>query len=640
MKDDITPKKSQQSIDSLNEKLYHKNVEFDNKDRRHMHGKRVELEHDFDDSELEELLKKKPRKKLPKSLFKKFFIAAAIFFVAAGTVAIFSVIGSTTSVSKDLISMEILAQPLVDGGEQLELQVRIQNFNEQMLELPDLILSYEKDSYIAGNEVFLRRSLEDIPQNGRISEEFNIVLFGQEGDIRNVNATLEYRIEGSSSIFVKEQKHEVVIRSTPTKLAIQAPDRMTKNQEITFDFQVASNSIDQVSNGLLVVEYPEGFEFLSSNVEPSYSNDIWEIKTLDEIGEVISVSGRLSALEGQGQTVKAFFGKQNITAKKELETIFNTTLHTVTVEKPFLETVLKINNKTDSVVPVRSGGSIEGQIEFTNTLQERLQDITITLNLEGVLYDKKSVLSFSGFYDSNTDTINWNNTLEDELSFLEPNEMSELSFNLSIPDLINLENVIDPTLIMSVDVGATQNDGTVLFAQTVARTEARANSDIQVVAKTIHHSGAFGNIGPVPPKVGENTQYTITLDLINSSNLVENARLVTTLPEYVTWMGAVSPSSERSSVSYNPTDREVVWVIDDLQQGLGIGDKEPKKLSFQVSILPSLSHLGNAPDITGEITLTGTDSFTDTNLTFTKRALTTRLLNDTSDVGASGKVEE
>lgn len=639
MKDDIKIKKTKQSIDTLNEKLYHRNAEFDNKERRHIHGKKIDLEHDFDDSELDALLEKKPRTKLPKSLFKKFFIAAVIFFIGAVTVAILSLVGSSTTVSKDLISMEILAQPLVDGGEQLELQVRIQNFNEQILELPDLILSYEKDSYIAGNEVFLRRSLDDIPKTGRTSEEFNITLFGQEGDIRNIRATLEYRIEGSSSIFVKETDHEVIIRSTPTKLAIKAPDTLTKNQEITFDFNLASNSIDPVSNGLLRVEYPDGFEFISSNIDPNYSNNIWEFSSLDEIGETISVTGRLSALEGQGQSVRAFFGKQNATARKELETIFNTTLHTVNIERPFIETVMEINGKDDSVVAVRSGGEIRGAVEFTNKLDERLKDISLVLHLDGTLYDPKTVLSFDGFYDSNASTITWNQGVSDNFAFLESGQSGTLSFTIKVPDLIDGID-IDPSLILSLDIGAVQNDGTVLSAKTVSRTEVRANSDIQVVAGVTYHSGAFTNVGSMPPRVGSETQYTVNLNLINSSNDVKDAKLRTFLPSYVKWLGEISPSGERSNISYNPATREVIWSLDELKKGLGVGSTSPREASFQVSVLPSISQLGRAPDLTTDIVLLGTDSFTDVELSFTKRPLTTRLVNDISNVGQDGKVVE
>lgn len=637
MKEDITPGKSKQSIDALNEKLYYRDAEFDNKQRRHIHGKKIDLEHDFDDSELEALLRKKPIIKLPKSLFKKFFFRAVLFFIGAITVAVISIMSSSSTVSKDLISMEILAQPLVDSGEPLELQIRIQNFNEQALELPDLILSYEKDSNINGNEVFLRRSLEDILPSGQATEEFNIILFGQEGDTRIINATLEYRIEGSSSIFVKEIPHEVVIRSTPTRLSIDAPNTLTQNQEITFTMNFASNSIIEVSNTLLKVEYPEGFEFISSTVEPDYSNNVWEITSLDEVGDSISIVGRLSALEGQGQSVKAFLGKQNPLLKKEFETIFNTTLHTVTIKKPFLETMLEINNNQQPIVAVRSGGEIQGEISFKNNLNEPLKDVAIVLHIDGTLYDPATVLSYSGFYDSNTNSITWNNSVVNDFVMIQPGQTGTLSFNLKVPNLIKDINR-DPNLILSVDVSAVQNDGTVLSAKTISRTEVRANSDMQVLAGVTYHSGPFINSGPIPPQVGVETQYSINMDVINSSNDVSNTQLKTILPSYVRWLGAVSPSSERSNVSYNAATREIIWNISTLQKGVGVGTNPPKQVSVQVALLPSVSHIGTAPAMTTDIVLSGTDSFTEVDLSFTKRPITTRLVNDTSAVGEDGKV--
>ncbi len=218
-------------VDELNELLYHQKEDYKERPRRKIHDKNVHLPTDFQAAK-EEL--KTERFKLPHSFFKKVFFGVLIFFVITVIAVFSSTYTKNDAASNDLITLDIINPPFVDGGETLEIHVRVQNFNVQALELPDLVLTYPKDSRNPNETVVTRRSLETIKQGDRVDEQFTIILFGQEGEIRPLNAKLEYRLDGSNAIFIKETKQEVIIRSTPATVSFNAPSEIVRGQELEF----------------------------------------------------------------------------------------------------------------------------------------------------------------------------------------------------------------------------------------------------------------------------------------------------------------------------------------------------------------------------------------------------------------------
>lgn len=640
MKGDITPKKIHKKIEHLERDLYDPTKDHGQRPRRRIHGRDIELDHTFKDDQYDDLIHARSKYKLPTSLFKKIFFSVLTFFIITVFIAGVSLYEGKKAVSEDLIAMEVLGQPFVDGGEELELQIRVQNFNEQALQLPDLVVSYPKDSSIDAERVFLRRSLPDMQPQNQLTEEFDLVLFGQEGDLRNIDATLEYRIEGSSSIFVKEVGHEVIIRSTPTQVIVSAPTTVVRNQELTFEVDVSSNSNTPITNTLLKINYPRGFEFLRSNVAPDFNMNSWYFDNITNEDQKIEVVGRLAALEGQGQSFNVEYGKQNQFNKNQFETVFNAVTHTVDIQRSFIETLLTVNNSAEPISYVRGGGDIDVELKYENTLDESLQNVVLEIDLDGELYDPNEVRAQGGFYDSGRGLIVYDKTTSEEFGLLEPGGSLEVGFKLVAKDLVTAQRILtNPEAVMTVNVRATEGNGNNREALAVASHTVQANSDLSLVSKTQYYDGVFKNDGPVPPRINIPTTYTLVFQVLNSSNEVENAKLRTTLPPYVDWLNTVAPSIERNNVSFNTVTRELTWNIGELEAGIGVGSQAPKQLSVQVQVTPSINQVGETADLTGEIILSGTDLFTNTNLSYKKIPFTTLLDNRSAD-GAFGRVTQ
>lgn len=626
------------SLEAVERDLYNPAKKHLQRPRRRIHGASIDIDRNFSGDEYEDLIKSREKYKLPTSLFQKVFIAVLIFFAVTLSIAAFTIYDGKKSVSEELIAMEILGQPFVDGGEPLELQVRIQNFNEQDLQLPDLILSYPKDSSVDAERVFLRRSLDDLPYNKQVNETFNVSLFGQEGDTRTIDATLEYRIEGSSSIFIKEASHEVIIRSTPTQLTVDAPTTVVRNQEVVFAVDVSSNSNVPVTNTLLKITYPRGFEFLGSNRPADFNNNTWYFENINNEPRRIEVRGRLAGLEGQGQSFNVEFGKQNQLNKNQMETVFNSVTHTMDIQKSFIDAQLRVNSSDEGESSVRGGSDLNVVLTYENTLDVALQNVQIKVNLGGELYDPKRLNLQDGFYNSSAAAIIFDQTTSERLRILEPGETGEFRFTIYTKELVGAAGVLaNPYVDLSVDVLGTSQNGKVEQASGVTSHRVSANSDIAVIPRVQYYEGAFQNTGPMPPRVNIPTTYTLVFQITNSSNEVTGGELTTTLPPYVNWLNTVSPSVERTNVLFDQTTRKLTWKPGTIRAGVGVGSNQPRQLSVQLQVIPSAVQVGEAINLTNDIVLTGTDVFTDTVLNYKKTPVANRL-DDRTKAGADGRV--
>jgi len=138
-------------------------------------------------------------------------------------------------------------------------------------------------------------------------------------------------------------------------------------------------------------------------------------------------------------------------------------------------------------------------------------------------------------------------------------------------------------------------------------------------------TGPFTNTGPLPPVAEKATTYTIHWSLVNSSNKIEGAEVRASIPLYVTFLNNIYPSGE--SVSFDSQSGEILWNIGSIPAGIGLTGPA-KEVSFQVSLLPSVTQVGDAPTIISESVLRGLDTFTRVTLEDRTPSLSTILLQD------------
>ncbi len=619
-------------IEEISKKLYSRN---ENLLRKKKGNELPEMHYGIPREWNEEKFTSTPMKiKLPHTFFKKFFFFSAAFFAVALIFTFVKFYGGSNTISPQNIDITVLGNAFAAGGEELPLQVVIENKNNVSLQLADLLVEYPKGSSgeTTGDFVRIRKSLGTIGAGGVANEAIKVTLFGEQGTTKDIKVSLEYRVESSNAIFVKDAIHTVNISSSPILLSIEAPQSVTSNQEMTLNVKVTSR-IQQVSKGILLkVQYPSGFKFESATPGPLVGEDTWDLGdlALDAV-KSISIKGTLLGQDGEERSFKAYVGEGDPKDLSTIGTIYNSLLQTVSITRPFIEARLLINNLDQEEFAAGSGSPISAEIHWTNNLPTRVDDMQIKARITGNALNKSSIKALSGFYNSTDDTITWDRNTEGDLSSVDPGATGVLTFTFTPTALSSGSGsfVAEPTVDIGVSISGKQPaSGNILSEINNSESKKiKINSDLQIVSKALYYSGPFQNSGPIPPKAEQKTTYTITWTVMNTANSVSGAEVKATLPFYVKYAGVVSPPGE--NISFNQTTREVLWSLGQVAASTGFGG-DAREVSFQVELTPSVSQVGSAPQLLSETVLTGVDNFTNSNLKSTRNSLNTRLSNDTT----------
>lgn len=622
----LTPEKTSK-IEAAKKQLYSKYAEIKKRPRSHMHPHKQTAPHEWEHDATTPEVKTFSAVKTGVPVFRKVFFISIIFFVVAAALAAASLFGGRNIVSTNAINMQILTKAFVDGGETFDVTIEISNENAAPLELADLIFEYPKSSVESGELVRLRRPLNTIRPGQTVLEDFEATLFGEEGDDRRLRAVLEYRVQGSNAIFVREVDTVVAVQSTPIQIVLDAPDNVVNNQTITLDYDIDSNSTNVTENMLMRVEYPSGFKFDSADPSPSLGNNVWILGDLEPgASRNIQISGVMKGQPGEDRAFRAFVGEQDPEDEKQIITAFNSVTHVVSLSRSFIGAEIAINGDTSERVAVESGQDARIDIDWSNTLPVRLTNVKVTASLSGSAYSGGGINPRGGFFDSINDEVVWDRDSKPELAIVEPGQGGTLSFEVLPRALVSGNDVIDqPEIIIDVNVAGIDPAGNVQSASGVSRRTAIVNSDLQLTQKTLFYSGPFANTGTHPPRAEEPTTFTIGWLVTNSANDVVNGKVTTTLPSFVEWLNVVSPNTE--NITYNSVKREITWNLGDIEAGTGFSSGA-REVFFKVSVTPSTSQIGQTPLITGDVILSGDDTFTDVLLRNIRRKHTTSLLND------------
>ena len=573
------------------------------------------------------------------SMFKNFFFFSLAFFILTLSYASYVFFVGGNTVSNENIDIFILGNNFTSGGEELSLVVGIANKNNSALDLVDLVIEYPKSSPSSpgGNADFslsterLRQSLGTIPAGAVRNENIKVVLFGEQGTVVPIKISLEYRVEGSNAIFVKEKSYEVTINSTPINLSIDAPLTISPNQDIILNVKVTLNSTRTASKILLKLDYPLGFQFKSSLPTPTLGNNIWSLGDMAPGAErSVAITGKmLDVFDGEEKTFHIRSGSQSSADKSAFDVVFNSLSHIITIQKPFIEARLFVNGVSGREYASSAKSQIYGTIEWTNNLDTKVNDLEIRAKILGNAVNRKTINAERGFYDSLSNTITWDRNSINQFREANPGDFGSVKFSFSPLSLFSAGDglLLDPSVNIEISISGKQLvEG--YAAKDLKNSDAgtiRIISDVGLMTRALYYSGPFKNIGPIPPKVENQTSYTIVWSLSNTANNISKGVVRSSLPSWVRFVGPISPVGE--DLIYNPSNKEIVWNIGAIPKGTGL-TKEGRSVSFQVSLTPSLSQVGTSPIIVNDAVLTGHDDFANVDVKVNKTSLHTALESD------------
>ncbi len=576
--------------------------------------------------------------------YPQILFGAFVFFALAVAFAAYTFLAGSNTVSANNIGIAVNGPVSVAGGEVLPLDITVTNNNQTVLNTVDLRIEYPSGTKTAdaSSKDLPRESLliGDMPVGKSQERLVKAVLFGQENTQETVKITVEYRIPGSNAVFSKEKDYTVLLSSSPVTLTIAGDNQVNAGQQTQMTIKIKSNTLSALTNLILKADYPFGFDFVSANTKPAnLDQSVFTIGDLAPGQErTIIITGMINGQDGEERVLKFTVGTPKSTDKNTIDTPLALAMDDITIQKASVSLTMLVNQSADDSVPISAGDKITANLTWQNNLPEKIYNVSVVTKLSGQILDKTQVGVDNGFYSSKDNTITFDKTTLGDLETLAPSDQGTANFTLAtlLPSVATNVQFANAAITMTTTITGSRTSGgnssELLYS---GKKTLKLSSGLGLLSRSFRTIGPFENSGPFPPKVDQETTYTVTWTASDSFNNTNNVSVAATLPPNVKWAGFTSPTTE--NVSYNDATRQVLWTIGAMQSGTGT-TYPPKEVSFQVSVTPSITQLGFDVPLVNAATITGTDSYSGETLSENRPAVTTDVVNDPQYVPGIGKV--
>jgi hypothetical protein len=447
------------------------------------------------------------------------------------------------------------------------------------------------------------------------------VIFGEENQVYTIPVALEYKTENSNAVFVKKMDYVLTVTTSPISVTATSVSELSSGQPLTVSVSVRSNASKPLEDVALRAEYPFGFSVTKTSVESD--NGLFLLGSFEPGQEKkVTVTGVLTGENNDERVFHWSAGSVANSTGSTLGVIFATAQSEVTITRPFLDISLTLDGNGSGTPTVSAGKTVQGVVQWRNTLNVPILDSQITVALSGTAFDPNSVSSQNGFYQSADTTIRFDRDTNSGLRSIAPGDTGVGTFSFDIKSGTTLAELRNPSVTLTVSAsGRRVNEAGVPDTLSSSLTRSmKIATGLNLSSRAVRTVGPFTNTGPWPPTPDTETTYTIMLTAINDVNSIGGATATMTLPAYVRFTGLTSPND--GSITYVDSTRTVKWTIGEMAPGTS------KQGAFQVAFLPSISQKGTSPNLVSAQTLTGTDRFTQTVVTSTAYPVSTQTTTD------------
>ena len=541
------------------------------------------------------------------------FVGSVVFFVIALLFTAFLFFSGNNTVSTRNVAIDIDGPTEIRAGDPLQLQIVVTNRNSVPMELVDLVVEFpsgtRSETDISVELPRIRESIGTIESGESINKTVRAVLFGSAETNAEIKVTVEYRVPSSNAIFFGEETFTVPISQSPASVEVESLQEIISGQETTLTITVTSNIQDVLDDILLVAEYPPGFSFVSSSPIAFSGSSVWRLGDIEPGGErKIIIRGTFSGEDGDEKVVKFTAGAEKETVEGELAAPLAVGDTTIFLAKPFVSASLALDGKITTEYIANRGEVIRGDVRWINNLPTRVQDVEITVSLNGAIINRNTVSGERGFYKSSNNTITWSKETDSVLADLAPGASGVSTFSFSsIP--VNQGTFKNPEIKLNVTVSARRISET----NVPERVESNTIATVLIATDLLLQSNLAYASGSLPPQADRETVYNVSFTASNNANAVANASASAVLPSYVTWKGSSNPN-----VEFNSIGGIVTWNIGDMSAG------ESKNATYQIGFVPSLSQVGNTPILVSDQRIYGFDRFTRSQIERAIQALTSK----------------
>ena len=296
-----------------------------------------------------------------------------------------------------------------------------------------------------------------------------------------------------------------------------------------------------------------------------------------------------------------------------------------------------MNNDTNYIV--KSGDDLNYKITYTNLSSTTLQDVAITANLEGTMFDLSSVQSSAAF-NSSIGTLMWYPANTSALTSIAPGTTGSVNLRIKTKSSFPIASASDKNFTVGLHLVGTSPTvplGTVATGTSVSTdvvNKVGGAIAVDAVGYRYETGDTIVNSGPYPPKVNQPTTYTIHWRVTDYSTDVGGVTVSAYLQSGTMCTGKTT-STVMPGPFCNAVTGEITWSIPSIPAATGILSA-PLEAVFQVQNMPAVNQVGQILTLLGKTSVTATDKFTGATLSASASPITTSIPEDKA-VSANGR---
>lgn len=541
----------------------------------------------FDEKKLDWDVDKNPLKRSFSFFSIGLFTFSLVLLISALFYAYYSFLTGGYAIRQDKIELSLEIPTITAAGQDLTGQIIVGNSNRSMFKDAYIVLDVleqEGESAKTINEI----QIGDVGVGNKIYKNISLNLSGLEGEEKQVNATLFYKVPQTNSVFQKIASQKVLITKSPITMTITGPQSLSVAQD--GEYTVSVRGVSKVIPALLLsLDIPKQMRIIKTNVTPIGKN-IFSLGPINEGDErIFKFTGSFKDEPEIGEkfTIKVRAGSGE---GSELKNYFSQSTYGVNLAQNPIKIDILAEGQSGEKISF-SGKRPKVRVIITNQSNYRVENGEIELKFSGGLLIPKAVSVDGAVYDSSKFTATANSSINPALKEIDPG--ASIEFPIDFSELASEQSVTGRSLNINV-----------AFTSKIQGSEGKPTTDrmatsltpkegTSVYLSTFYFSGAFKNSGPMPSIVGQSTTYTINLGVDTNSGFI-NGKFIVPLPPYVNYIKSLD-----NTVTFNKEQRTVTWNVGNLSKAtstaFGINKKDT---AIQVSILPNPNQARQAPALT------------------------------------------
>lgn len=509
----------------------------------------------------------------------------------------------------------------IDSNKIAEYTISFENNNWVDLENAELILTYPTIFRIIPENGFQLSTSRAVLPLGTVKKSSlsSVKIKGSfqslQDQVALITATLRATPSGLTSQNDFESRYSIAVEGSSLIIEVEAPLQAGDGQFADYVVTYRNESSIAMENLELRLSYPDGFTPTELIPRPNRDENIWSVPLLAPgESDTVTVRGIITGAQGDVKRVVAELGVPQ--GDGSLFSYADIVRQTKIIASP-LTISQQIGN--DGVKSVAPGEGLSYRIYFRNEGDVGLRDLIVTVDLDPKYFDVSQLQLPGGTYNVQKKQVVFRASDQSQLSLIEPGQGGSIVFSVPVrADLAsyNRSNIEIESIakIDSPDVPTPIGANKIIASN---RITFKVKTAITFGLQAFHFDG-LGNTGPIPPKVGEETQYTLTVRAGSTINSIEEGLVNMIFPGQVRYIKTHRIS--QGSVSYNDRTGELVWIVGTIAPR----ESEQAELTIQIGFTPDPSQAGKEEWLTNSVDFKAKDQWTDT---FFERRLTPRTTN-------------